>query len=347
MLGTYQYGNSVSARYGIGIATQFLQLLAESMRTGISFDEFYLDQMYLPNRWRSRKRQVPTSQSRKALIYLNARKHSHLQFIDYKHLFVAHCKQAGLPTIPLVAEFVDGRSDELREGLPARDLFSKPVNRSHGEGALLWRYDRGRDCFFNAENDEIFSREALLRFLCDLSLSGRILLQKRLINHAALSSVTNGALSTVRIVTCIAPSGSIDLMLPIIRMPTGRSVVDNFTQGGLKAPIDLASGTVCGAALRRDSRLGVISSDKHPDTGQEFKGFPIPMWTETVDLARRAHAAFLSVHFIGWDIAILQNGPVLVEANTLPDLTTIEYGMTLSDTQFIPYYNYHWANSVR
>jgi hypothetical protein len=134
-------------------------------------------------------------------------------------------------------------------------------------------------------------------------------------------------------------------MPPVIRMPAGRSVVDNFHSDGLAAPIDLATGTICGPALQKDKRLGVISTDRHPDTGQEFMGFPIPMWTEAVDLARRAHETFPSLHFIGWDIAILQDRPILVEGNA-PwdcDLTILPHGLTPSDTQFIPYYNHHLA----
>jgi hypothetical protein len=79
--------------------------------------------------------------------------------------------------------------------------------------------------------------------------------------------------------------------------------------------------------------------EKHPDSDQLFEGFAIPMWSEAVDLARRAHETFPSMHFIGSDIAILQDGPVLVEGN-FPfdtDLTVLPHGLTLSDTQFIPY----------
>jgi Sugar-transfer associated ATP-grasp len=92
----------------------------------------------------------------------------------------------------------------------------------------------------------------------------------------------------------------------------------------------------------------LISTNEHPDGGGKFKGFPIPMWSEAVGLARRAHETFRSMSFIGWDIAILQDGPVLVEGN-FPfdtDLTVLPHGLTLSDTQFISYYNYHWTNSA-
>jgi hypothetical protein len=134
-------------------------------------------------------------------------------------------------------------------------------------------------------------------------------------------------------------------MPPVIRMPAGRLVVDNFAKGGLVAPIDAANGTICGPALQRDESLGVATVDRHPDSGAEFTGFRIPMWTEVVALAIKAHEAFPSLHFIGWDIAILQQGLVLIEGNApfSADSVVLPHGISLSDTQFIPYYNHHWA----
>jgi putative polysaccharide biosynthesis protein len=347
VLGTYRSGTAVAARHKIGIATQFLQIFAEVTRGGIWFEEYYLYQLYIPERWRARTRHFPRcSQSRPALLLLF--RTPDCQLLDQKHLFAARCKEAGLPSIRLLAQFIDGHPDGKIEGLPATDLFSKPAIQYGGSGAEAWRYDRGQGCFFNAVTDQKFSCDALFDYLCDLSRSGRVILQNRLRNHAALSPLTNGALSTLRIVTCTTPFGSIDLLPPVICMPAARLVVDNFLQGGLAAPIDFATGTICGPAVQKDNRLGLISTDNHPDSDQMFEGFPIPMWSEVVDLARRAHETFPSMHFIGWDIAILQDGPVLVEGN-FPfdtDLTVLPNGLTLSDTQFIPYYNYHWANSV-
>src|SRR5262245_24398895 len=55
--GTYRSGTAVSAQYGIGFATQFVEIFAEVLRSGISFEEYYLYQLYLPDRWCSRMRQ--------------------------------------------------------------------------------------------------------------------------------------------------------------------------------------------------------------------------------------------------------------------------------------------------
>jgi hypothetical protein len=352
VLGTHRRGRAISARHGISIANQFLQIFGETVRSGISLEDFYLYQFYLPERWRSRKRQFPRSRISHTLIFLIVRSCStDFQFLQFKHFFAVRCKETGLPTAPLVGEFSEGQAKADLQSLPKIDLFSKPDVACRGRGATLWRYDREYDCFFNAKGGRKFSQEALLDHLCNLSrqLGQKVILQQRLKNHAVLSPLTNGSLSTLRITTCITPFGSIDLMPPVIRMPAGRMVVDNFAQGGLLAPVDLATGTICGPALQKDGTFGVISIEKHPDSGQPFRGFLIPMWSETLDLARRAHEAFRSVHFIGWDIAILEDGPILVEGNggVNLDATVLAHGVTLSDTQFIPYYNYHWANSMR
>jgi Sugar-transfer associated ATP-grasp len=350
VLGIYRSGAAVSARHGIGVATQFLEIFAEVMRSGIWFEEYYLYQLYLPDRWRSRTRQFPDeSQSIPAQQFLiECKRPSDFQLVHGKHLFPARCEEAKLPSVPLLAEFVDGHPNGKLETLPAIDLVSKPADLGSGYGVESWRYDGGQNCFFNAVTNQRFSRDALHDHLCDLSSSRRIILQGRLKNHAALAPLTNGALSTLRIVTCITPSRSIDLMPPIIRMPAGRSIVDNFAQNGLAAPIDLATGTVCGAAVQMDNYVGLISTERHPDSGQVFIGFCIPRWTEAVQLARRAHQTFSSLPFIAWDIAILQDGPVLIEGNPIfhTDATLLPHRLTLSDTQFIPYYNYHWVNSL-
>jgi Sugar-transfer associated ATP-grasp len=350
ILGTYRSGAAVAARHKIGIATQFLQIFAEAARSGIWFEEYYLYQLYLPERWLSRTRQFPTySQSGPAqLLMIEHTRSPDFQFIQQKDLFAARCKEAELPHVPLLGQFIDGHPSGTFEKLPATDLFSKPARQRWGIGAEAWRYDQSHGCFVNVATDEKFSSDALLVYLCDLSRSGRVILQQRLRNYASLLPLTNGALSTLRIVTCTTPSGSIDLLPAFIRMPVGRLVVDNFSQGGLAAPIDFATGTICGPALQMDSGLGAIRLNVHPDTGQRFEGFSVPMWLKAVELARLAHKRFSSLHFISWDIAILKDGPVLLEGNAPANINgpVLTHGLALSDTQFIPYYNYHWANSV-
>src|SRR5262249_21875387 len=88
-LGTYRSGTAVADRYKIGIATQFFQIFSEVTRSGIWFEEYYLCQLYIPERWRARMRHFPRcSHSRPALRLLVERNRSpDSQLLDQKHLF--------------------------------------------------------------------------------------------------------------------------------------------------------------------------------------------------------------------------------------------------------------------
>jgi hypothetical protein len=60
--------------------------------------------------------------------------------------------------------------------------------------------------------------------------------------------------------------------------------------------------------------------DCHPDSGALIAGRHLPHWPHALDLVQRAHAAFPDRPFIGWDVAMLADGPCIVEGNGSPDL---------------------------
>lgn len=182
--------------------------------------------------------------------------------------------------------------------------------------------------------------------MCERSKTeGKIIVQLKVGNHSGLAPITNGALSTIRIVTCRAPSGVIEMLPPVIRMPSGHGVVDNFAGGGMVAPLDRDTGTIIGPAIQKDPATCVKWLAAHPDSGTPLLGFAVPKWAEVVELALRAHKAFPTLHFVGWDIAVLQDGPMLLEGNPRwdPDVVVLPHRIALSDTQFVPYFKYHIA----
>jgi hypothetical protein len=61
-----------------------------------------------------------------------------------------------------------------------------------------------------------------------------------------------------------------------------------------------------------------------PGTGRRFTGFQLPHWAEVRQLALRAAAAFPWTRTIGWDIAISDRGPVLLEGNDRWDPALIQ-----------------------
>jgi hypothetical protein len=116
--------------------------------------------------------------------------------------------------------------------------------------------------------------------------------------------------------------------------------VDNFARGGLIAPVDRASGEISGPGVRLDARCGVRTAGRHPDTGEEFIGFRLPHWEDAVRLALRAAAAFADVPFVGWDVALLEQGPILIEGNVAwnADGIQLPHRRGLGETPFVSSY---------
>jgi hypothetical protein len=260
-----------------------------------------------------------------------------------KIAFSKRAKMLGIPTIPILATFIEGETVGSPGSAPCADLFSKPSSGWKGNGATLWRNEEGA-YRRSGSTATALPWDGLLEYLRQRSKARAFILQAAAHNHPALRPLTNGALATVRIVTCLTPSGSIDLMPPALKMPWGAAVADNMAQGGLVAPVDLASGHIAGPAYRKDEKIGVMKVPIHPDTGTSFAGFQIPFWPEVVELSIASHTAFDSMFFIGWDIAILDDGPVILEGNPLWDVDVIllAHRISVADTQFVPYWLHHY-----
>lgn len=74
-----------------------------------------------------------------------------------------------------------------------------------------------------------------------------------------------------------------------------------------------------------DVNTGIITSDladynlvvykEHPITHFTAKGTQLPRWKEVLELAKKAAYVVPQVAYVGWDIAITDKGPVLIEGN--------------------------------
>ena len=74
------------------------------------------------------------------------------------------------------------------------------------------------------------------------------------------------------------------------------------------------SGKIINDAMDREGRLFKV----HPTTKVPFVGFQIPYYKEAIEMCIEASKVIPEVAFVGFDIAISENGPVIVEGNELP-----------------------------
>ena len=230
--------------------------------------------------------------------------------------FAAECAAVGLRAAPVIARFAKGKVKRRETAaLPPSDLFVKPAAGKGGRGAERWRFENA----LWRHGAAAFDEAGLMAHLAERSRRGALLLQPKLTNHPELAEINLGTLSTFRVVTALDEQEQPELIGAVLRKPSrADSAVDNFHAGGLAAPVDAATGRL-GAASDMGLKPSTRWHDVHPVTGGQIAGRTVPHWQEVIALVTEAHAKLGERVVIGWDVAVLADGPVIVEANGLPD----------------------------
>jgi hypothetical protein len=237
--------------------------------------------------------------------------------------FAEHCQSHRLPVVPVLAVARDGRVSGLADGrLPECDLFVKPLNGRGGKGAERWNW-LGEGRYRHASGVEMTAEGLLDRLARESSDTVRIV-QPRITNCESLADLNNGALSTVRVLTCLDEQDRPECVAAVVRMAINdNQTVDNIHSGGMAANICLESG-VLGPASDLGANAALGWCDRHPNSGGQIAGRALHRWAEVRDLALQAHRAFDDRVCIGWDIAITPDGPVIVEGNGGPDVDLMQ-----------------------
>ena len=318
---TWLNGAATRLRSGKGVAVQMSEQVRCAARFGMLPVWYYMFEMFDAAQQRKAAHYIHRYELKSGLLHVLRRSVpiARRTPTQKKAAFLRLCAKAGIPTLSNIAIFANGKLQSgsmKRNGLPPRDLFVKPARGRGGEGAGLWRWTGGG---YQFQGGQVLSPQALLARLAELSKDRAMLVQPQARNHPELRDLSNGALCTARIVTLRNESGGYEAVCALFRMAVGGNrLVDNFHAGGIAAPIDLATGRL-GAATDWGLRPRHGWRTHHPDTGGIIEGRILPLWAETRALAERAHASFADRHIIGWDMAILANGPAIVEANGGPD----------------------------
>jgi hypothetical protein len=330
---TKQCGYQIKKRENISISRQFLEQLYFAICDFIPPRAYYFYGLYRPSNRKKATSYIHHHEIIEILPFLNRNNKSYL--LDDKRMFFVNCVKHGLPTIPIIAEFENGRMktpnspNDLK--LPQEDLLAKPAYGVCGQGVKSWAYhDSGSYC---SDDGSWITGSELLNQLKKLSQENPYILQKRLFNHPDLYGLSNGGLCTIRVVTCREPNGSTEHLGSLLRMPTGIHITDNFASGGIASPLGSTDGKL-GTAISKD--LNAVRIEKHPDTGTKIVGVKIPYWKEAIALCIKAHGAFPKFASLGWDVAVTKKGPILVETNPTwcVELMQRTQNKPLGDTRF-------------
>ncbi len=178
-------------------------------------------------------------------------------------------------------------------------VIIKPLNMSAGEGIYI----------LHAEDNE---KTAAL--FSDIKRGRHCLLEEVKENIPELKALNPTSLNTIRIVTCINSQGEIHFLCSVLRMGSTDSCIDNSIGGGVTSYINTETGHLCSPAVDRKRQ----TFTRHPHTGIDLIGYPIPQWQDVLEFARKIALVEPRAHYVGWDIALCPDGIELIEGNIPP-----------------------------
>ncbi len=146
-----------------------------------------------------------------------------------------------------------------------------------------------------------------------LRKSGQVLVESFVKQHSDMNSLYKNAVNTVRIYT-YTENDKATYLHGVLKIGNG-GVVSKFKAGGLVAYLN-TNGKVTTNAVDVEDNIYTI----HPKTKVEFKGFEIPMYKQAIELAKEASLMVPGVKYASWDIAITEDGPLLIQASCEPTL---------------------------
>jgi hypothetical protein len=235
--------------------------------------------------------------------------------------------------------------DYLRNGRIPYPFFSKPAHGSFGRGMF-----GVKDYLSDRDELELLNGEriAVSEFVAQCHPREGVypwrsgyLFQNYIAPHPELAKVCGSRLSSMRLIVLLADEGP-KLFRAIWKVPTGGNMVDNYQhgeKGNLVAEVDRDTGDVLQVVGSGEKGRKIIEA--HPDTGKKLVGLRIPCWQTMVKKCLKSATAFPALRMQFWDVAISEEGPVVLEVNIGGDLDLpqIASGKGVVDSEMICFVN--------
>ncbi len=177
-------------------------------------------------------------------------------------------------------------------------FFAKPNHGSCGQGIEKLKVSEFKDS------------AQILAYVRSKKL---IILEEVLSQHPDMERLHPASVNSIRIVTDLVDD-TVHIAYVMVKMGRGGGCCDNTGQGGVICRVDEKTGKIRSVAT--DDYFNVF--EKHPDTGVEFIGYPLPMIDAAIALVKEAALVIPQMRHVGWDVAITPEGPAIIEGNEYP-----------------------------
>ena len=343
----------VTRQFGVSPIKQMREMFKLDRKAGISFGEYYAAQHYRTDLTAKEKMQfVGEKGSYQLNLRLSpAKLGDKRSFIRDKVLYTTMLKGMDLPTTETQAvahcERGFGAINTLRTSADvARFLtseavypvFAKPLEGSKSVGSALLTGFNAEKGLIEMGNGKAFDIDAFAEEVVNDYPEG-FTFQSAVQQHKAVSALAGQAVGTMRIVTVIENSVP-RVLYAVWKIPSPKAMSDNFWQSGsMLGAVDAENGKVSHAITGAGLDRAII--EQHPVSGKSFAGFQVPHWDKVKEVAQQGHSLFPEFGVFGWDIAIGEDGPVIIECNANPfhTLYQLPHDRGINNADFAPVFD--------
>ena len=185
-------------------------------------------------------------------------------------------------------------------------VIIKPVDGAAGRGLAL--FDSVDDAVAACPTDRTY------------------LIQERVRAHPYGAEIFPGSLNALRVqVVRSVPGGPATVAAVAQRIGTRASAPGHaFSSGGLIAGVQ-RDGTLTYAVGSLRGQRHQERHQRHPETGAQIAGRTLPQYDAALGLALEMMDLYPDATYVGWDIAIAESGPIVLEGNaTWPNLSVLQ-----------------------
>lgn len=192
----------------------------------------------------------------------------------------------------------NSNADQIRKFInKLGDVIVKPLSGIGGKGV------------YKLKSSNVAKIE---EFLSDVTKGKHYIVEELIKQHPDMAYFNESSVNTCRIETVMDKNGNVQLINTIVIIGGVGSDVSNTHNGGVMVHVDPESGIVDSKGRNPEGKFYL----HHPGNGVLLIGKKIPYWKEVLDYAKKLHKNIPNAPYIGWDIAITEDGPTVIEGNS-------------------------------
>lgn len=195
-------------------------------------------------------------------------------------------------------------------------IIVKPIDGEGGKGVEKY------------EIDEESNIKALFNTLL---IRKQLLIEECILQHEKVSSLYPDSVNSLRLFTFY--NGKDAFVLNSVFKIGNGGVTDNFSSGSMYTFVSDDGKVICPAIDRDDNYYS-----NHPITNEIIVGFEIPDYKKACDLVKKCAKVVPEVGYIGWDVALTPDGPVIIEGNCFPGVFQMKPSFQEKHEGLIPKY---------